>query len=33
VLATSDSFTAFTIITATGTMTGGTIAVYGFRKG
>ena len=33
VLATTDSFTAFTIITGTGTMTGGTIAVYGFRKG
>jgi hypothetical protein len=33
VLATADSFTAFTIITAAGTMTGGTIAVYGFRKG
>jgi hypothetical protein len=33
VLATTDSFTAFTIITGAGTMTGGTIAVYGFRKG
>jgi hypothetical protein len=33
VLATTDSYTAFTIITAAGTMTGGTIAVYGYRKG
>jgi hypothetical protein len=32
VLATTDSFTGFTIITGGGTLTGGTIRVYGYRK-
>jgi hypothetical protein len=32
VLATTDSFTAFTLITGTGTLTGGTIRVYGYRN-
>jgi hypothetical protein len=32
ILATTDSFTGFTIITGGGTLTGGTIRVYGYRK-
>jgi hypothetical protein len=31
-LATSTSYTAFTLIANSGTMTGGTITVYGYRK-
>jgi hypothetical protein len=32
ILATTDSFTGFTIITGGGTLTGGEIRVYGYRK-